>query len=96
MKLGKNYDILIGTITTEKTTKSNAEKYFFEVVKSATKSEIKEAVETIFNVTVDNINIINTVAKIKRFKGVKGKRSSIKKAIITLKKGQNINFSKME
>ena len=93
-KIGKNYDILIRQIVTEKTTKSN--KYFFEVADYANKVDVKNAIEDVFKVSVLDVNIINTHAKLKRFRGIKGMKSSFKKAIITLAKGQNINFSKLE
>ena len=95
MKLGKEYDIIIGTLTTEKTTKFAGKKYYFEVLDIATKSDVKNAIQNIFNVTVDNVNIINSDGKIKKYKGTYGKRKSTKKAIVTLKDGQNINLDKL-
>ena len=57
---------------------------------------IKKSIETIFGVDVEKVNIINTEGKVKRFKGTVGKRSSVKKAIVTIKDGQEINFAKLE
>jgi len=97
MSLGKEFDIIVRTITTEKTAKSAEQgKFYFEVVGSATKDSVKEAIQKIFDVIVENVNIINTDGKVKRFKGTKGKRSSVKKAVVTVKKGQDINLDKLE
>lgn len=97
MSLGKEFDIIVRTITTEKTARSAADgKFYFQVVGSATKDSVKDAIQSIFDVIVENVNIINTDGKVKRFKGTKGKRSSVKKAVVTLKKGQDINLGKLE
>jgi large subunit ribosomal protein L23 len=65
-------------------------KYMFVVDKKANKPEIKKAVEELFNVEVEKVNIINTKGKNKVFKGIKGRRPSYKKAIVTLKEGQTL------
>ncbi len=65
-------------------------KYVFIVDKDANKPEVKKAVETIFGVSVDKINVLNTKGKIKLFKGVKGRRPSFKKAIVKLKEGESL------
>lgn len=97
MALGKEFDIIVRMLTTEKTAKDAANgKFYFEVVNSATKDDIKKAIESIFGVNVECVNVINTEGKVKRFKGTLGKRSSVKKAVITLKKGQDINLGKLE
>lgn len=97
MSLGKIYDIIVSPIATEKTNIQLAEnKYSFNVLESASKEGIKKAIETIFEVEVEKVNIINTDGKIKKFKGTIGKRNSVKKAIVSLKKGQEINFAKLE
>ncbi len=93
MSLGKNFDIIVKTLTTEKTARAMGDgKFYFEIVASADKNDVKEAIQSIFDVVVESVNIINTDGKVKRFKGTKGKRNSVKKAIVTLKKGQNINL----
>jgi large subunit ribosomal protein L23 len=95
--LGYIYDIILSPIVTEKTnTQLNNRKYSFSIDGSASKEDIKKSIETIFGVDVEKINIINTEGKVKRFKGTIGKRSSIKKAIVTIKNGQEINFAKLE
>ena len=58
-----------------------------------TKIEIKSAVEKLFSVKVKSVNIINIKGKLKRFKGVLGKRKDVKKAVITLEEGNTIDIS---
>lgn len=95
--LGYIYDIILSPIVTEKTNNQlNNKKYSFSIDGSASKEDIKKSIETIFGVDVEKVNIINTEGKVKRFKGTVGKRSSIKKAIVTIKDGQEINFAKLE
>ncbi len=65
-------------------------KYVFVVDKRANKPEVKKAVESIFGVEVESVNIINTKGKTKIFRGYKGKRPSLKKAIVTLKEGESL------
>ncbi|OGO15344.1 MAG: 50S ribosomal protein L23 [Chloroflexi bacterium RBG_16_48_8] len=90
------YDTLRRPIITEKSNFQSGKlnQYVFEVDKKATKMQVKEAVETLFNVNVENINIINVPAKRSRrarSRRVLIRRSSFKKAIITLKLGQSID-----
>ncbi len=88
-----NYDKIKGLVYTEKSNKQLVEnKYHFEVDSSCCKEEIASLVKKVFGAEVEKVNIINTNAKAKRFKGVEGKRKSYKKAIVTLKEGQSINF----
>ena len=65
----------------------------FSVSLSSNKIEIKKAIEKIFSVKVKSVNIIKISGKLKRFKGIMGKRNDIKKAIITLEKGNTIDLS---
>ncbi len=65
-------------------------KYVFKVDKNANKPEIKKAVEELFGVKVEKVNIINVKGKTKVFRGIKGKRPSYKKAIVTLKEGYTL------
>jgi len=67
-------------------------KYIFVVDRKANKSEVKKAVELIYNVKVENINIISIKGKAKRLGRSLGKTSSFKKAIVTLKQGQKIDI----
>ena len=98
MNFGYIYDIILAPRNTEKSqndlTKSN--KYTFLVKKTATKNDIITAMKDIFGVEVEGVNIVNTKGKTKRFKGTVGKQSDFKKAIVSIKKGQEINFSKLE
>ena len=95
--LGYIYDIILSPVVTEKTNNQlSGSKYSFNVLNSASKEDIKKSIETIFGVNVEKINILNREGKVKRFKGTTGKRSSVKKAVVTLKKGQEINFAKLE
>ncbi|HLD76732.1 MAG TPA: 50S ribosomal protein L23 [Rickettsiales bacterium] len=90
-----NYDKIKGLIYTEKSNKQLADsnKYCFEVDTSCDKKEIASLVKKLFKVEVLKVNILNIRAKSKRFKGVEGKTNSRKKAIVTLKEGQTINFA---
>jgi large subunit ribosomal protein L23 len=88
-----NYDKIKGLIYTEKANKQlEQNKYCFEITSDCAKGEIKSLVKTIFKVDVTKVNISNVTGKIKRFKGVLGKKSSYKKALVTIKEGQSINF----
>lgn len=88
-----NYDKIKKLIYTEKSNKLVAnDKYTFEIDYSCTKKEIASLVKKIFNVDVKKVNIINSFGKTKRFKGIVGSKSDIKKAIITLQTGQKINL----
>ena len=92
--LNKSYKIIRQPIVTEKATKlSEYNKVVFEVAYKSNKNEIKGAVEKLFSVKVKSVNIINIKGKVKRFKGVLGKRNGIKKAIITLQEGNTIDIS---
>lgn len=79
------YDIIIEPILSEKSYDGIANKrYAFKVVKSATKTQIKAAVEQIFQVKVDKVNTSNYDGKLKRMGRNEGRRSAFKKAIVTL------------
>ena len=92
--LNKSYKIIRKPIVTEKATKlSEFNKVVFEVASKSNKIEIKGAVEKLFSVKVKSVNIINIKGKVKRFKGVLGKRNDFKKAIITLEEGNTIDIS---
>ncbi|GDX36569.1 50S ribosomal protein L23 [Alphaproteobacteria bacterium] len=89
-----NYDKVKGFVFTEKANKLIAEngKYTFWVSKDINKKEIASLIKKLYNVTVKKINIINTAGKPKIFRGYHTSTSSAKKAVITLEKGQTINF----
>ncbi len=80
------HDIIIRPLITEKTMSMKEEnKYVFEVAKNANKTEIKNALEAIFGVKVEKVNVLNMLGKQKRVGAHVGRRSSWKKAIVKLK-----------
>jgi large subunit ribosomal protein L23 len=90
----EHYDNIVSPIITEKTTiLSEHNQVVFEVPLGATKAEIKEAVETLFKVSVIAVNTLRLKGKTKRFRGVPGRRKDIKKAIVTLKDGDVIDIA---
>ena len=68
------------------------EQVIFRVASDATKPEIKAAVELLFKVNVESVQVANVKGKVKRFKGSVGRRKGWKKAYVCLKAGQEINF----
>lgn len=90
----KHYDTILGPIVTEKTTMmSEQNQIVFRVPLTATKPQIKAAVEGLFDVTVEAVNTIRVKGKTKRFKGVMGKRNDFKKAMVRLAEGQSIDVT---
>ena len=88
------YDKIFSPIVTEKSTNlSEQNKIIFKVHSKATKINLKKNIEKIFKVNVTKINIINKQPRKKVTRGKKIKISGYKKAIITLKKGQNIDLT---
>ena len=88
------YDKILSPIVTEKSTNlSDQNKIIFKVNKNANKKNIKNNIEKIFKVNVTKINIINKKSIIKTTRGKKVRVKGFKKAIITLKKGQNIDLT---
>ena len=88
------YDTIVSPLITEKSTNLSAQnKVVFKVADSANKKSIKKRVEKIFKVNVTKINIINKKSRMKSARGRKVKVTGYKKAIITLKKGQNIDLT---
>ncbi len=86
-------DILIRPIITEKTTALMEErKYTFRVPLSATKIQVRQAVEQIFKVKVQAVNTMRYEGKLKRMGRTQGRRSDWKKAIVTLKPGETIEL----
>jgi large subunit ribosomal protein L23 len=90
----RHYDTILAPVITEKSTMlSEHNKVVFRVAKDATKDEIASAVEELFKVKVVKVNTLNTKGKTKRFRGHLGRRSDIKKAIVTLQEGQTIDIA---
>ncbi|MDD3445947.1 MAG: 50S ribosomal protein L23 [Zavarzinia sp.] len=90
----KKYDIILSPVITEKSTAaSEHNQVVFKVPLTATKPEIRAAVEQLFQVKVTAVNTIRTEGKTKRFRGRIGKRSDVKKAVVTLAEGQSIDVT---
>ena len=90
----KHYDAIVAPVITEKATYlSEQNKVVFQVAKDATKDQIAEAIEALFKVKVTKVNTLNVKGKTKRFRGTMGRRSDIKKAIVTLAEGQSIDVA---
>jgi large subunit ribosomal protein L23 len=90
----RHYDTIISPVITEKSTAaSEHNKIVFRVTSKATKPEIKAAVEALFNVKVTAVNTLNRAGKTKRFRGVAGKQSGYKRAVVTLAEGQSIDVT---
>jgi len=90
----RHYDIVLAPHITEKSTMvSEHNAVVFKVAGTASKPEIKAAVEALFGVTVTGVNTIVTKGKTKRWKGAPYKRSDVKKAIVTLAAGQSIDIT---
>ena len=87
-------DILVRPLITEKTMRLQSEdnKYTFEVAKGANKTQVRQAVEEIFNVKVEQVNIVNVRPREKRVGKYTGLTSAVRKAIVKLADGQTINL----
>ncbi len=98
MNLERLLMVLIEPITSEKTTRiaEKSNQIAFRVLKTATKDEIKHAVEHLFQVNVKSVSVANMAGKTKRFRQTEGKRSDWKKAYVSLKPGQQIDFTVTE
>jgi large subunit ribosomal protein L23 len=88
------HNIIIRPLITEKTTqqKEDNHQYVFEVYRDANKIEIKSAIEQLFKVKVLKVRTINVIGKVKRVGRKYGKRPDWKKAIVTLREGDRIEF----
>ena len=94
MATARHYDTILAPVITEKATVlTEQNKVVFRVAMDATKDEIAAAVEELFKVRVIKVNTLITKGKTKRFRGMLGKRSDVKKAIVTLQEGQTIDIS---
>jgi large subunit ribosomal protein L23 len=84
--------------TSEKSTiiADKSRQFTFKVLRNANKSEIKQAVEYVFNVKVSRVSVVNVKGKKKRFKQMSGQRSDWKKAYISLQPGSDIDFNVAE
>ncbi|HVN42839.1 MAG TPA: 50S ribosomal protein L23 [Steroidobacteraceae bacterium] len=75
------------------TVTERANQYVFRVCDDASKSEVKQAVELMFEVQVEGVNVVRRPGKARRFKNIAGRRSGFKKAYVRLKAGQSIDFT---
>ncbi|HZH53040.1 50S ribosomal protein L23 [Microvirga aerilata] len=90
----RHYDVIVSPVITEKATAlSEQNKVVFKVRPDATKPQIKEAVEKLFDVKVKSVNTLVTKGKVKMFRGTRGQRSDVKKAVVTLEEGQTIDVT---
>ncbi|GGZ41822.1 MULTISPECIES: 50S ribosomal protein L23 [Asticcacaulis] len=90
----RNYDVLLSPHITEKATLlSEQNKVVFKVSLDSSKDEVASAVEALYGVKVTKVNTIVQKGKTKRFKGIKGRRIDVKKAIVTLEEGQSIDIT---
>ena len=89
-----NYDVILSPVITEKATKlTEANQVVFRVALDATKPAIAKAVEELFKVKVKAVNTVRVKGKKKLFRGQKFKRSDIKKAVVTLQEGYQIDIT---
>jgi large subunit ribosomal protein L23 len=88
------YKVLLTPRMTEKSTRlaESSNQYVFKVTTDSNKKEIKDAVEKLFEVTVESVRIVNVKGKSKMFKAVAGKRNDWKKAYVRVQEGQVIDF----
>ena len=95
MNQERMYQILLAPHVSEKASvlADEQNQHVFRVLGTATKVEVKEAVEGMFKVKVDKVRILNTKGKAKRFSGRMGKRSDTRKAYVTLVSDNDIDFS---
>ena len=90
----RHYDVILAPVITEKATMgSEYNKVMFKVARTATKPQIKEAVEKLFDVKVKSVNTLIREGKIKAFKGRMGQQSDVKRAIVTLEEGHRIDVT---
>ena len=90
----RHYDVILAPVITEKATiASEQNKVTFKVRPDATKPQIKEAVEKLFDVKVKSVNTLTRKGKFKAFRGRPGVQSDVKKAIVTLEEGHRIDVT---
>ncbi|HJX19984.1 MAG TPA: 50S ribosomal protein L23 [Steroidobacteraceae bacterium] len=90
----RHYDVIISPVITEKATLgSEQNQVMFKVAKHATKPQIKEAVEKLFDVKVKSVNTHIRKGKVKAFKGTVGEQSEVKRAVVTLEEGHTIDVT---
>lgn len=94
MKEIEAYDVILSPIITEKSTMASEHgQVMFKVRGTASKPQIKNAVEILFNVKVKAVNTMNRKGKTKRFRGIAGRQKDVKRAIVTLEDGHAIDVT---
>jgi large subunit ribosomal protein L23 len=90
----RHYDVIVSPVVTEKSTMASEQnQVVFNVARTATKPEIKAAIEALFMVKVTGVNTLVRKGKVKRFRGTRGRQSDVKKAVVTLADGHAIDVS---
>jgi large subunit ribosomal protein L23 len=90
----RHYDVIVSPVITEKATlASEQNQVIFRVAPHATKPQIKEAVEKLFDVKVKHVNTLVRKGKVRNFRGRRGVLSDVKKAIVTLEEGHRIDVT---
>ena len=90
----RHYDVILSPVITEKATvASEQNKVVFKVARTATKPQIKEAVEKLFDVKVKKVNTLVRKGKLKMSRGSRGIQSDVKRAIVTLEEGHRIDVT---
>ena len=90
----RHYDVIVSPVITEKATNlSELNKVVFRVAPKATKPQIKEAVEKLFDVKVKSVNTLVRKGKVKAFRGTFGSQSDVKRAVVTLEDGHRIDVT---
>jgi large subunit ribosomal protein L23 len=90
----RHYDVIVSPVVTEKATMaSEHNKVVFKVASKATKPQIKEAIEKLFDVKVKSINTLVRKGKTKVFRGSFGSQSDVKRAVVTLEEGHRIDVT---
>jgi large subunit ribosomal protein L23 len=88
------YDVILSPVITEKSTMvSEFNQVVFKVAPTATKPQIKSAVEQLFNVKVKSVNTLVRKGKLKTFRGIRALQSDVKKAVVTLEPGHSIDVT---
>ena len=90
----RHYDVILSPIITEKATNaSERNQVMFRVAPHATKPQIKEAVEKLFDVKVKSVNTMIRKGKLRTFRGRRGELSDVKNAVVTLEEGHRIDVT---
>jgi len=90
----RHYDVIVSPVITEKATlASEHNQVIFRVAPHATKPQIKEAVEKLFDVKVKRVNTLIRKGKVRNFRGRRGILSDVKKAVVTLEEGHRIDVT---